>query len=61
MTYIRKDDSGEMIIGTGTLPGCVKPCLYVGKEYAIEKVATFQNDAQKRLFEAYMEKFLNMR
>lgn len=60
MNYIRKEESGELLIGTGNLPGRKKPCLYVGNEYHIQKVATFQNEGQKALFESYLEKFLGV-
>lgn len=60
MRYIRKDDSGEMVIGSGNLPGLKKPCLYVGNEYCIEKVASFNSEDARKLFEAYFEKFLGV-
>ena len=60
MTISRTDESGKLLIGTGPLPGCKKPCLWVGNEYVIRKVGTFQNEDAKKLFEAYWKKFLNM-
>ena len=54
MKYIRKDDSGEMCIGIGELPGSKRPCLYVGNEYCIRKVASFQNGDAAELFEAFL-------
>ena len=52
---------GDYVIGIGTMPGLMKPCLFIGDKYCVHKVATFNSYEAKQSFLKWFEYFVNLR